>query len=58
VSHVLSPFGAERRADAEQMVVRAVDAVCCVIADGVQRAMNRFNVAPQDSEESTGATDE
>ncbi len=58
VGHVLSPFGTERREVADEMVGQAAEAVSCIISDGVQRAMNRFNAAPKSSEESSGREDE
>lgn len=58
VSHVLSPFGAERRQIAEEMVEQAAEAVCCVVQDGTQRAMNRFNAAPQCPDGPSGTNDE
>ncbi len=41
--YVLSPFAPDEREDAEQMVVRASEAVEVLLRDGVNRAMERFN---------------
>lgn len=44
VDHVLSPFTAEQREAVAGTVERAADAVECVLQDGEEKAMNRFNV--------------
>ena len=41
--HVLSPFSADERAEAERTVDRAAEAIEVAIRDGVRRAMDRFN---------------
>ena len=41
--HVLGSFASEERAPVEDMVERAVDALLCVLADGLQQTMNDFN---------------
>ncbi|HEY6958805.1 MAG TPA: aminoacyl-tRNA hydrolase [Candidatus Limnocylindria bacterium] len=41
--HVLSPFTADERADAERTIDRAAEALEVAIRDGVRRAMDRFN---------------
>lgn len=41
--HVLSPFSADERAEAERTIDRAAEAVEVAIRDGVRRAMDRFN---------------
>lgn len=45
VDHVLSPFEADERETAEQMVARAAEAIEVLLRDGIQRAMERFNGA-------------
>ncbi|HVO28266.1 MAG TPA: aminoacyl-tRNA hydrolase [Candidatus Margulisiibacteriota bacterium] len=44
VTYVLSAFPAEQRAAAAAAVECAADAVECVVRDGEEKAMNRFNV--------------
>lgn len=46
VQHVLTPFSAAEADAAAAAVARAADAVVCVLAEGVDAAMNRFNPAP------------
>lgn len=41
--HVLAKIGADDRARLEEAVARAADAVECVIAEGTDAAMNRYN---------------
>ena len=41
--HVLSPFTADERAEAERTIERAAEAVEVAIRDGLRRAMDRFN---------------
>ena len=41
--HVLSPFTADERAEAERTIERAAEALEVAIRDGVRRAMDRFN---------------
>jgi PTH1 family peptidyl-tRNA hydrolase len=41
--HVLSPFTADERAEAERTIERAAEAVEAAIRDGLRRAMDRFN---------------
>lgn len=41
--HVLARIGADDRARLEEAVARAADAVECVIAEGTDAAMNRYN---------------
>ena len=43
VDHVLSPFSSEERKRVEQVVDRATQAVLCILAHGIDEAMNRFN---------------
>lgn len=44
VQHVLSPFAAAEKALMTEMVVKAADAVECIVKKGTAAAMNRFNV--------------
>jgi len=41
--HVLRRFSKRERADVDVAVERAADAVECIVVDGVDEAMNRFN---------------
>jgi PTH1 family peptidyl-tRNA hydrolase len=41
--HVLGRFSAEERRALEPVIVAAADAVECIVADGTETAMNRFN---------------
>ena len=43
--HVLSPWSADDIVAVRALVERATDAVTCVLAEGVEVAMNRFNSA-------------
>lgn len=43
IGHVLGKFGAERQKVAEQMAEEAADAVECLVKNGLNEAMNRFN---------------
>jgi peptidyl-tRNA hydrolase, PTH1 family len=43
VDHVLSRFAPDERAAMEEAVARAADAVECMLQEGTDRAMNRFN---------------
>ncbi len=45
--YVLAPFEADEAERARLMVLRACDAVELAIRDGIERAMNRFNRAPE-----------
>lgn len=56
VTHVLSRFKKEEKKVIEEAVGRAADAVCEIIARGVESAMNRFNrrsAGPRQSVERT-----
>jgi peptidyl-tRNA hydrolase, PTH1 family len=44
--HVLRPFSKRERAAIEVTIEEAADAVETIAADGVERAMNRFNTRP------------
>lgn len=43
IRHVLSPFSAEDRPRIEAAIAYLVPAVVCIVTDGVDLAMNRFN---------------
>ena len=43
VDHVLKKFSKRERAEIDVMIEQAADAVECIVADGVDAAMNRFN---------------
>lgn len=53
VSHVLTKFNKEESELVSESVLRAADAVLEIIQQGLQKAMNKYNVRPE-SEESTG----
>jgi len=42
--YVLSPFTEQQRADLEPILDRAADALYCWVRDGIDAAMNRYNV--------------
>ena len=50
--YVLASFLAEERETVDGLCVRAVDAVECVLREGIEPAMNRFNIRPKQDEES------
>lgn len=43
IEYVLSPFGADHADEVARTVVRAADAVECIVTDGVTAAMQTFN---------------
>jgi len=43
IDYVLSPFDADQQDEVARVVIRAADAVECIIADGVTSAMQAFN---------------
>lgn len=43
VAHVLRPLSGEAKDAVDQAVVRAADAVACILREGPDAAMNRFN---------------
>jgi PTH1 family peptidyl-tRNA hydrolase len=43
VGHVLGRFAPDERAVAEEAVKKAADAVECLLEQGIDAAMNRFN---------------
>ena len=47
VSYVLSPFAPDERPIMDRAVERAAQAVACWMADGMDRAMNRFNASEE-----------
>ena len=52
--HVLAKFDADERSVIEDAIVRAADASEAFIAEGVQAAMNRFNMKKDDGKPETG----
>jgi PTH1 family peptidyl-tRNA hydrolase len=42
-AHVLSPFGKSELAEAQEMVLRARQAIECALTEGLETAMNEFN---------------
>ena len=44
--YVLAPFDPGERAELDDNIDRAVAAVSCILEDGIERAMERFNRAP------------
>ncbi|MFO7871172.1 MAG: aminoacyl-tRNA hydrolase [Kiritimatiellia bacterium] len=42
-SHVLGPLSEKERKITEQTIKMAADAVLCIISDGIEAAMNRYN---------------
>ena len=46
VDHVLSPFGEQERAEVDEGLAEAVEALRAFLADGMDAAMNRFNARP------------
>lgn len=53
VEHVLSRFGPDERAAADTAVARAADAAWCLLNEGVETAMNRYNRTRQEQREAT-----
>lgn len=43
IDYVLSPFAPSERERAQEMVEKAADAVECVLAEGLEAAMNQYN---------------
>ena len=54
--HVLGSFSAEENVVLQQVLVRAVEAVNCVLSAGMNCAMNKYNAKPQQIEEKTETT--
>lgn len=50
VDHVLGRFRPEEREAVAEAIDRAADAVEAILADGLERAMNRFNRDPESAE--------
>lgn len=46
---VLSPFSREERAAVDEMIVRAAEAALAAAAEGLEKAMNRFNTSTTSS---------
>ena len=44
--HVLGPFSPEERVAVEAAMARAMEAIRCAVADGIEAAMNRYNADP------------
>jgi len=57
VSHVLSQFKKEENELVQESVLRAADAVLEIIRHGLRKAMNKFNVRPE-NEDSAGQTND
>jgi PTH1 family peptidyl-tRNA hydrolase len=43
VAYVLSDFTAAERGAVEEVVVRVADAIYCILTEGIEAAMNRYN---------------
>ena len=56
--HLLSRVRSEHRERFEQTVERAVEALECLLQNGVDEAMNRYNGLPAIGEEETGKVEE
>jgi PTH1 family peptidyl-tRNA hydrolase len=41
--YVLTPFAADERAEADQMILRGAEAAEVAVRDGIKKAMDRFN---------------
>jgi peptidyl-tRNA hydrolase, PTH1 family len=41
--YVLTPFAADERAEADQMILRGAEAAEVAVRDGIKKAMGRFN---------------
>ena len=54
--HVLGSFTADENVVLQQVLVRAVEAVNCVLSAGMNCAMNKYNAKPQQIEEKTETT--
>ena len=46
VSYVLGNFTAEEKNIARETIVRVSDVILCILTEGLEAAMNRFNAAP------------
>lgn len=55
VDHVLGRFSEAERPEVEKSLARAVDAVNCVLASGLEAAMSRFNQRPETARHSAPA---
>lgn len=52
ISHVLGEFTNNELPEVDKLLDRAVEAVACFVAEGVNGAMNKFNQTPSGEEES------
>jgi PTH1 family peptidyl-tRNA hydrolase len=55
VNHVLGRFPAEEQDAAASSIARAADAVECLLTDGINIAMNRYNTDPQPADPNSSA---
>lgn len=46
IDHVLGPFSPDERRTMDEAYVRAAEALECILLEGLEAAMNRFNVEP------------
>ena len=56
VGHVLGRFGADEQPIAAAAIIRAADAVECLLAEGIDIAMNRYNTDPAPAAQSAAAS--
>jgi PTH1 family peptidyl-tRNA hydrolase len=54
VSYVLGGFRKQRVKEAEEAIVKAADAAECLLREGVEAAMNRYNAKPPEKGERRG----
>lgn len=54
IAYVLGGFRKQRLSDAEDAIGRAVDAAECLLRDGAEAAMNRYNARSAEREEKRG----
>ena len=57
VEHVLGRFSDEEKPAVDAAIARAADAVECLVAEGINVAMNRYNTDPQGQETEPPADD-
>ena len=48
--YVLSAFGVKESEAADAAIKRATEAAACWVEEGIERCMNRYNVAPQETD--------
>lgn len=53
-SHVLGKFEKEKRDEAQEMIDRAADAVECLLAEGIQKAQEKFQQSAKNGSEENG----